>query len=247
VALHGTGAASQDEYDKATEDRDIFNAELQRANSAKIEAERQVQRAEQLLRYYEERLADTRLVAPFDGLIVRRLRDPGDVLVPGGSILELVSTQTLWVSAWVDETAMSGLAEGLSARAVFRSEPDQSYPGTVTRISPEADRESRELLVDVELQRLPPRWAIGQRVEVYIEAGQRQDVLTLPQRAITWRDKQAGVIFSNHGKARWRKVSLGLRGRDTVEIIQGLEAGQTVAVVSPGDKAPRDGRNIRLR
>lgn len=81
-------------------------------------------------------------MAPFDGLIVARQREAGDVVVPGSSILTLISTDLLWIRAWVDETEMSRLAESQSARVVFRSEPERAYPGRVLRLGREADRES---------------------------------------------------------------------------------------------------------
>lgn len=244
--LRGTGAVSEDVYDKATEDRDVAEAELSRAKLAKVEAERQAGKAEQSLRYYEERLADTRIVAPFDGLVVGRDRDPGDVVVPGGAIIDLISTEQLWVSAWVDETTMNELGAGQPARILFRSDPAQSYTGTVDRLSPQTDRESREFLVDVAMKRLPRTWSVGQRAEVYINTGRREGVLALPQRAIVWREKQPNVIVIDGGKARWRAVVLGLRGAENVEIVEGLRAGQRVAVLQPGEAPPREGRAVKV-
>jgi HlyD family secretion protein len=247
LPLREKGAVSPDEFDKATEDRDIVNAELERAKLTKIEAERQVQRAEQSLRYDQERLADTRIVAPFDGLVIRRDRDAGDVVVPGGSILELVSTKQLWVSAWVDETAIGGVAVGQTARVVFRSAPNISHAGQVARVSPQTDRESREFVVDITVDRLPESWSIGQRAEVFIEQQHRDGVLTLPPGAIVWRQRQAGVIVSDAGKARWRPVELGIQGGDAVEIITGMDAGESVALIPPGGEPPADGRRLALR
>jgi HlyD family secretion protein len=82
------------------------------------------------LGYQQERLGFTRILSPYDGLVTRRDRDPGGVVVPGSSILQLISTNELWVSAWVDETAAAALRTGQPARVVFRSEPaPKSYPG----------------------------------------------------------------------------------------------------------------------
>jgi len=55
-------------------------------------------------------MAFTEIHAPYDGLIIRRDRDPGDMLVPGGSLMQIISLDEIWVSAWVDETAMPALA-----------------------------------------------------------------------------------------------------------------------------------------
>ena len=107
---------SDEELDRATQQRDVADADVHVAQLAKVESEKAVIQSEQSLRYYEERLADTRISAPFAGLVVRRDREPGDVVVPGSTIIEVVSTDSLWVSAWVDETAMGRLAVGQPAR-----------------------------------------------------------------------------------------------------------------------------------
>ena len=83
--------------------------------------------------------------SPYDGLVTRRDRDPGGIVVPGASILQLVATNEIWVSAWVDETAMTGLKVDQPARVVFRSEPAKNYAGEVARLGRETDRETRRV------------------------------------------------------------------------------------------------------
>ncbi len=60
----------------------VAQADLNRAHAATAEAESQVLTAEKNLAYQKERLDYTRIVSPYDGLIVRRDRDPGGVVVP---------------------------------------------------------------------------------------------------------------------------------------------------------------------
>lgn len=243
--LQRSGGATSYELDQATERRDVGEADTKRTQLAKVEAEKAVLKAQESLRYYQERLADTKIVAPFDGLVVRRNRDPGDIVVPGTAILEVISTDELWVSAWVDETAMGRLAVSQPARIVFRSAPDTSLPGKVTRLAPQTDRETREFLVDVSVAQLPKTWAVGQRAEVYIETGRHTEVMTIPQRFVSWRNGKAGVLVDIAGKAQWQSVALGLRGRENVEVTDGLTMGQVVLGVPPGTELPRDGRAIR--
>lgn len=243
--LQRTGGTTAYELDQATERRDVAEADTKRTQLSKVEAEKAVLKAQESLRYYQERLADTKIVAPFDGLVVRRSRDPGDIVVPGTAILEVISTDELWVSAWVDETAMGRLAVSQPARIVFRSAPDTSLPGKVVRLAPQTDRETREFLVDVGVAQLPKTWAVGQRAEVYIETGRHTEVLTIPQRLVSWRNGKAGVLVDQAGKAQWQSVTLGLRGRENVEVTEGLTMGQVVLGVPPGTEAPRDGQAIR--
>ena len=113
-------------------------------------------------------LADTRILSPMDALVVKRLREPGHYVAAGAPVLTLVSTEKLWVRAWVDETALSALEPGLAALIEFRSEPGRDYPGRVDRIARQADRQVHEVLVDVEVLELPRSFAVGQRADVRI-------------------------------------------------------------------------------
>jgi RND family efflux transporter MFP subunit len=231
--LVSTKVSSQSEMDKAIEQLHVAESDLQRARAATVEAQQQVNLAEKNLAYQQERLTFTRILSPYDGLITRRDRDTGGVVVPGSSILQLISTNELWVSAWVDETAATGLAIGQKARVVFRSDQAGSYPGEVARLGRETDRETREFLVDVRVKELPSNWTIGQRAEVFIETGHKSDALVVPQRLIQWREGKPGVFIAEGGNAAWRNVTLGVRGREMVEATQGLSAGEKV--VTPTD------------
>ena len=169
AGLRSSNAVSQTDADKASESLHVAEADLDRSHAAIAEAQAQVLVAEKTLLYREEQRAFTEIRAPYDGLIVRRNREPGDMLVPGGSLMELISLEEVWVSAWVDETAISKVAPGQKARIVFRSESGKDYPGVVSRIGRETDRETREFLVDVRVNELPKNWTIGQRAEIFIE------------------------------------------------------------------------------
>ena len=155
--------------------------------------------------YQKEHLAFTEMRSPYDGLVTRRDRDPGGVVVPGASILQLVATNEIWVSAWVDETAMAGLKPGQPARVVFRSEPGKSYAGEVARLGREADRETREFVVDVRVKELPENWTMGQRAEVFIETGRKSDVVVMPAavRSVA-REQSRACSSTTTVEARWR-------------------------------------------
>lgn len=237
--------ASPEDLDKSIQQRDVAEAQLKRAQLAKVEIERQASKGEETLRYYQERLADTKIVSPFDGLVVRRSREPGDVAVPGSEILQVISTDEMWVSAWVDETAMASLAAGQPARVVFRSAPDKPCSGTVARMAPLADRETREILVDVTVKELPQKWAVGQRAEVYIQTAKKDQALLVPQRAIVWQKGRSGLLVNEAGHAQWRNVTLGLRGAEGVEVTEGLSAGETVIWLHDAKEKPlTEGRAV---
>ena len=233
--LTSTRAVSQADADKAAEALRVAEADLTRSNAAIAEAEGQIVVAEKNLLFRKDQLAFTEIHAPYDGLVIRRDRDPGEMLVPGASLMQMISLDELWISAWVDETAMPALDADQPARIVFRSEPGHGYPGKVSRLGREADRETREFLVDVHAAELPKNWTIGQRAEVFIETGRQADTILLPAAFVVWKDGRGGVMVNAGGKARWREVTPGLRGKDHLAVIKGLNAGDQV-VRAPGNR-----------
>lgn len=247
AGLAVSGAVSQSDLDKSVVALHVAEADLNRSHAAIAEAEGQIVVAEKNLLFRKEQLAFTEIHAPYDGLIIRRDHDAGDVLVPGASLMQLISVDELWVSAWVDETAMRALVTGQPARIVFRSEPERSYPGKVSRLGREMDRETREFLVDVRVTELPKNWTIGQRAEVFIETARQADVVLLPPTFLVWKAGKAGVFVNADGKAQWREVTPGLRGKDRIAITQGLNASDQVVRPPDGQNAAlTDGQRITL-
>lgn len=185
--LTSSRAVSQSDADKAGEALRIAEADINRSRAAIGEAEGLMTVANKNLLFRQEQLAFTEIRAPYDGLVIRRDRDAGEMLLPGASLLHMISLEEIWVSAWVDETAMSKLKTGQASRIVFRSQPDHAYPGQVSRLGREADRETREFLVDVRATGLPENWTIGQRAEVSIETARLPDQVLLPAAFLAWK------------------------------------------------------------
>jgi len=243
--LTSSKVVSQQDLDKAVEALAIAEADLSTASAAIIEGQKRLDAAERFLEYQRARFDDSTIKAPFDALVVRRDREPGDVVTAGSSVLQLVSTEQMWITAWVDETELARLAEGQSARVVFRSEPDIEYKGVVARVGREADRETREILVDVRVEDRPANWAVGQRAEAYIQVARRDAVTVLPAALLLVRDGKTGVMLDEGGKAKWREITVGLRGRESEEVSSGLSPGDVV--LSPAGASSgllRDGRRI---
>jgi len=219
---------SSNELDRSSQALEVAEADKSKAAASVMEAKKKLIQARNTLEFQQTRLEDTVIKAPFGGLIVSRDKEIGDIVVPGTPIFLLISTTDLWVSAWVDETQMSKLAPGQKVRIVFRSEPDTRYRGNVARLGRETDRETRQFVVDVTPDRLPANWAVGQRAEVFIETEHKTDVVILPSNAILIRNGEKGVLLEDSGRAVWQPVEIGIRGKEKVEILRGLEPGQTV-------------------
>jgi len=243
--LFANKSISVNEIENSEKALTVAEADYASTRAASLEKRKNLIVAQNTLDYNLARLEDTVIKAPFKGLIVRRDREPGDVVVPGSSIFLLISTQELWIRAWIDETDMAKLSPDQPARIVFRSEPGRPYPGKVVRLGRETDRETRQFVVDVEVTSLPTNWSVGQRAEVYIQSAKKTDALLVPARLLL-RDKAGvGLYVLSDGKASWRSLKTGLRGIETVEVLEGLTQGDT-AITAVGTQEVREGKRVKL-
>ena len=136
---------------------------------------------------------------------------------------------------------MARLAAGQAANVIFRSEPTRTYRGEVARLGRQADRETREFVVDVTVLELPENWAVGQRADVFIETARSDSALAIPPKTVVMKRPtstnssieeggERGVFVNASGVARWKPVQFGLRSRNWVEIDSGLVEGDLVIV-----------------
>lgn len=244
--LSEANSISQSELDQSKEAFDLAKSGLLRAEANLLEAEQQVQLNRETLKFQEARLDDAKLLAPFDGLVIERERDAGAIVVPGSPILQLISLDELWVSAWVDETEMDQLKDQQPAKIVFRSQPTEAYEGVVARLGKQSDRETREFTVDVRALKLPETWAIGQRAEVHIETARVEDCVWVPAGFLLKDDDQQGVYVDAGGVAEWRAVKIGIEGRDRVEILEGLVGSEIIIKPSQPTAKLADGRKVLI-
>ena len=221
-------AISQKQFDHSTEEYGMAMAKHNHAKDAVIEGKNKIIESEKMLELRKSQLDDSEIKAPFDGIITKRERDPGDIVIPGTAILSLISTKVLWIKAWVGETNLTKIKVGQPSRIICRSDPDHVYTGKVARIAIKVDSETREFIVNINISKLPVNWAIGQRAEVYIETGKKDNILCVPEKYMRWKDNVPGVFVDNGGLSLWQPVQTGLYGSNLVEIVEGLQSGETI-------------------
>jgi RND family efflux transporter MFP subunit len=220
-SLFAQGMLSRSALDVAVEQAQVATAQTK----ANVGAQRQsfdAVRVAQASTAVQQRYRDeTLLRAPMDGLLVKRLREPGHVVAAGAPIYTLVSTKKIWIRVWVDETALGFLAPGQETQVEFRSAPGRFYAGRVDRV----DYQTHELLVDIELLELPLRFAVGQRADAIIRPGTETAL-----RVLRAYSPEAGgpLWIEREGRAVPVQARLGRAGEDYVEVLEGLREGDRV-------------------
>jgi len=225
--LSSRGATSSQQLDLAEDALRIARSNLDRVLAQRVEATRSIEVAQGGAAQRGATMLRATLLAPFDGLITRRLREPGDTVAVGTTVLRLVDTERVYVSVWVDETVLGSIHEGQAASITLPGRPGAT-PGTVERVAWESDRQTHELLVDVTPSRSLGRIAMGQRADVWITTHSKARALQVPTAFV---QRAAGSTFCNvdrAGRIEPVLVQLGVLGRETVEITSGLREGDTV-------------------
>jgi RND family efflux transporter MFP subunit len=226
------GAVTPAERDSAHERLARAQAELDAATAARQQGASNVELARASLDVQAHRSAEARLPSPLDGVVIRRLREPGDVLTPGQPVLLLASGTKVLASIWLDETVLHELREGQEARVVLRGEPSRGYRARVEAIAAEVDRQTHEVLVDLELLERPPRLAFGQRVDGFVTLEAAPTALRIPQG--TCDVERRKCLVERDGRVAEAQVEWGVVGSDWVEVRAGL-AENEVVLVPPAD------------
>lgn len=95
--------------------------------------------AEQNLQLARQRLADTRLNAPFDGVVLSKSAEPGAYLTPGSPVLTLAELRRVWLRAYVSERDLGRIKRGQAVTVTTDAWPEKTYPGRISFISSEAE------------------------------------------------------------------------------------------------------------
>jgi HlyD family secretion protein len=111
----------------------------------------------------------------------------------------------------------------------------------VRRLSRETDRETREFVVDLALEKLPDHWTLGQRLEANIMIQKMEDRLCVPTKMIRWEMNKPFVLVLENGRIAKRLVQLGLQTKMATEVTEGLSVEDRL-VLSPDDHLSHIGR-----
>lgn len=177
--------------------------------------------------------ANVRLIAPSNGVVSARDAEPGSTVVAGQSVLRLIDPASLWVKLRVDQGRSGGLAQGLKARIVLRSQPQTSMPGTVARVELLGDSVTEERIAQLAFENAPVGMSVGEMAEATIQLPSMPQSLIVPAASIQRQGGSTGVWRMEAGKPVFASVKPGVTSLDgQTQIIDGLKAGDEIVVYS---------------
>lgn len=234
-----------EQYDTAYK---VAKEEVARSQAA-VEAVRMEQKSGHAgVGFARSKVADTRIYAPQDGIIITRDLEKGATVSPGMPIFTLADPHTIWVKANVDESQLKGVDVGKKAVITLRSSSGDQLPGHVVRLGRQSDRVTEELEVDVAFNEPLKNFRLGEQSDLYIITGVKKDARALPSAAIVSKDRKSGVWLVTDGKLSFKEVTAGIVDRNNItEIVSGLDGGELVALASPPEMAKfKNGMKVRI-
>jgi Cu(I)/Ag(I) efflux system membrane fusion protein len=171
------------------------------------------------------------------GTVVRKNAFPGLYFQAGTTLFEVADLSTVWVLADLYEQDIAGVREGMEATFRPRSRPGQSVTGKVGFVYPTLETESRTLKARLVFENKDQALRPGEYGEVTIDRGEvgapKKNVLTIPVDAlIDTGEAQYVYVETTPGHFEPRAVVVGRRTLTTVEVIDGVKAGETVVTTA---------------
>ncbi len=228
-------SVSQQEFDEITAKQQAAQANLEQATAGLRQAEAGSTQAQSEAHAAEDVASYARVVAPFDGRVIRRTVEPGSLVSPGMPLFVVEDTSRYQLEATLPAEALATVRKSASVRVQLDALAEKILPGRVAEIEAGADATSHTFQARVDL---PKETGVqsGMFGRAYFAQGQKT-ALMAPNDTIVSRGQLRGIyVVDDGGLMHWRVVTVGKNTGSQVEVLSGLNDGDVV-VLNPGTRA----------
>ena len=243
--LLAKGAVSRQDSDTYDAQFAAQQANVQALEKAVSAARSNVSAQEANLARLNELLGYLTVRAPFAGVITVRNVDEGTLVTEGSTLLfRIAQTDRLRTYLNVPQSDASSVRVGQRAVLQIPDLPGRKFPATVTRTASALDPASRTLLVEVQAPNPSGELLPGMYAQVDLAVPRKNPPLLIPSDTLVMRsDGPQVALVSADGVVHYTRIQLGRDLGDHLEVLNGLEPGQQMAV-NPGDDV-REGVRVK--
>lgn len=240
----GVRLAKSNTQQNQLRDDDILAAEaaVAQARAGVAQAQATLQSARANLAKARQDIANATTVSPIDGVISSRSAEVGQLVGPGSPAITVIALDRVYFEAQVAETDIARIEVGVPVQIEVDAYPGKFFSGKVTRVYPAGSTSSRNFTVRVEIANGAGTLRPGMFARGTVIALRREGVVIPKDALIQTEDGKTAVFVSEGGKAQRRIVEVGLGTADTVEILSGVQDGESVVVAGQGGL--RDGASV---
>lgn len=230
----------------APADFDVAEARYKRTVAAVTADSAAIRAAEAAVRSAEVALEYTNIRAPFDGTVLTKNADVGEIVAPFGAsstaraaVVSIADMSSLEVEADVSESNIQRIKPGQPCEIVLDAYPDTRYPGAVSKIVPTADRAKATVMTKIKFVErdgrvLPEMSAKVTFLSKAIAGGEiSEKKIVIPPAAIATRYDQKVVFVIRDDHATEAQVELGGTVDGMIEVVSGVSAGDRVVLYPP--------------
>ncbi len=233
--------------------------QVQTEQQAVIAAKGRVVAQQAIVAQAKERRSYAKLISPIAGVVLEKITEPGNLVQAGNEIIKIGDFSRVKIEVQVSELELGKLEIGQSVKILLDAFPDREYIGTLKRISPAANTTARLIPVEVVIPNIDGKIGSGLLARVKFQNTFRQQIV-IPFRAIKTEPEVKktttklntnlqGTVFivvedGNKNKVLARRVIIGKKTDGKVQIVSGLESGESYVVRS--SKPLNNGDNVRL-
>ena len=193
-------------------------------------------------------LGNTRIVAPFSGIVEARLAEPGELASPGQPVVRLVSSGAVTVKAGVPERYASDIEPGSAVRVLASAYGAEPRGGRVTFVGSAVDPQSRTFPIEIALDNADRALKPQMVVRLELARDVLQDAIAIPLDAVVRDERGESVFVVTDGEggavATRRPVETGPIAGASVVVTDGLRAGDRVIV--SGQSTVAEGDRVRI-
>lgn len=219
-------------------------SEADRTKMMYDEAKAQMANIETLLSY-------TDIISPIDGVVTDRLllNNPGQLVNSGTPILKLANVSRMRVQVKVAGRDASFLKSGrqgggTEARIRFPALGDRTFLTRVSKVFPPLEPGTRTATAELLLGNPEGMIHAGMYAIVDFVLGKKSDAVLIPRQAVLQVEGKTAVFVTDSVVAMKRPVTLGLAGKDRVEVLDGIKEGELV--ITKGSRGLTDGQEVRI-
>ncbi|WP_263415755.1 efflux RND transporter periplasmic adaptor subunit [Terriglobus albidus] len=185
----------------------------------------------------EKALADTSIRAPFDGYVSARPVAIGEYVTTSSSVATVVRMDTLKLQLQTPEKSAAGLKVGMPVTARVAAYGDRDFQGTTSALNPAVNPDSRSFILEARFTNSDGTLRPGMFASARVVLPGMENAVFVPKAAVV-RDRTTDsnqIFVLDGGKAHLRVVTLGETENGLLRVLNGLNAGEVVALNKQSD------------
>jgi RND family efflux transporter MFP subunit len=204
--------------------------------------------AQQRLATIDAQLSYATIRSPITGIVTDQFQYEGEFASAGGKLVTIADTSTVIVKAPFADTAVAQLKTGDPATVVPTDTSTEEMHGQITLLGRSSDPTNRTVEVWVTLGNADGKLRANGAAQVTVFANSKNDAIVVPAAAVTLEASNASegtvMVVDAQNVAHEKTVTVGIRTTDKVEIVEGLQGGETVVI--EGNYALPDGMKVEI-